>query len=84
MQVIDQQDGVDLMHCLCHTCESSLLAVVSKTELGVSIIAILTDLTYDDSLRLIGTDPVSEDDLLAMHHMLTHKQEQLFHYLTIE
>jgi hypothetical protein len=83
--IVDVQhySDISLLHCTCQICQNALMAMVSSTALGMSVIGIMTDLILADVERLIGGDPVSEDELLGFHRLLKNEQKKFLNYLNI-
>ena len=65
--VIDQTGSVHLLHMRCNHCLSSLVVLLLATEMGVSSVGVITDLTESDVERFSAAQPVSTDDCLAVH-----------------
>jgi len=84
INTLDQNDEAELFHAKCNNCKDKLMAMITLTSLGMSVIGIMTDLTLEDTKRLIGSDPVSEDHLLNFHSFLKNEQKNFFNYLKIK
>ena len=73
-RVIDERDGRHLMHIRCKKCAHSILALVLTSGMGVSSMGLLTDLTFDDVVRLRAAEPIVVDDVIALHHLLEQQE----------
>ena len=69
-KIVGQDGQTRLLHLNCHQCGNSLLALVLVSGAGISSIGMLTDLTFEDTVRFKCTRLVSEDDILDVHHAL--------------
>lgn len=60
-----------LFHLTCHTCAHAVLAVILESAQGVSSIGLVTDLEAQDAVRVHAAAPISADDMLKAHQVLT-------------
>ncbi len=81
IQVVEEQEGAELVYFSCLQCANSVLALVGYSPFGVSSIGMLTDLTYDDVNRLRHRDSISEDDILQIHQYLRLHEQDFIHSL---
>ena len=78
-RVVEQRDGVHLIHVQCRKCLSSVIVLVSSGQSGMLSVSMLTDLTADDVARFRASERVTCDDVLNFHEMLgTTPAENLF------
>lgn len=75
-----EQQNVHLVHVTCPTCQNMLVAVLAASAMGISSVGMLTDLSADDIVRTQEISPVSEDDVLDFHTLIS-KQPQRFVHL---
>ncbi len=76
---IVDQENVHLVHITCPTCQNMLMAVLAASPMGVSSIGMLTDLTADDVIRVHDISPISEDDVLDFHAMISRQPQRFVH-----
>jgi len=76
-RVIDERDGRHLMHIRCKKCAHSILALVLTSGMGVSSMGLLTDLTFDDVVQFRKAQPITVDDVIALHHLLDKKEAEV-------
>ena len=69
-RIVGQDGQTKLLHLNCLKCSNSLLALVLVSAGGVSSIGMLTDLTFEDTVRFKQTRMVRVDDVLAVHKEL--------------
>jgi hypothetical protein len=72
IQVLKDECDAQLLHLTCATCKGAMLALVVETHIGLSSIGMLTDLTQSDASRMCDKEPLTEDDVLAVHDVLAH------------
>ncbi len=65
-----EQGETHLLHVQCRKCQHSILALVLVNQVGASSVGLLTDLSYEDVLRVKVGSHVSVDDVIAVHEML--------------
>lgn len=81
LQVLDEEDGAQLVHVTCHTCKNAILAYIVESGLGLSSVGMLTDLTVLDVMRMQDKSPLSDDDMITMSHAFRDYQQDIIHYL---
>src|SRR3990170_1688035 len=69
--VLEEHDEAHLIHIQCERCSSSVVAKVTTSNGGATSVGLVTDLTPDDVLRFKTAKPVSADDVLEVHELLT-------------
>lgn len=70
-RVLGEKEDGHLLHIRCKKCWNSILALVMVSNVGVSSVGLITDLTYED-VRKFGarnTD-VTVDDVIEVHKLL--------------
>ena len=70
VRVIEERSAMRLMHMSCGECQTAILAMVMASDLGMSTVGVLTDLSANDAERILGTDVFSEDDVLAFYSFI--------------
>ena len=73
-KILEEKAGVNLIHITCPHCYNHILAVVIVSQLGMSTVGMVTDLTADDVKRLYTWQSVSEDEVLDFHQILKTNQ----------
>lgn len=69
-RLLGEQGETHLLHVQCRKCQHSILALVLVNQVGASSVGLLTDLSYEDVLRVKVGSHVSVDDVIAVHEML--------------
>ena len=70
-EILDESQQGILFHLTCPECQSSLLAVVAASKLGLSSFGMVTDLTASDVRRLRKSSVISHDDILQAYEEFT-------------
>lgn len=73
--VLEEQASTQLVHLTCPDCANALLAMVMVSPLGMSSVAVVTDLTAADVKRLRCAAPISADDVLGFYQCLQETEE---------
>ena len=68
--VLKEKNGTHLVHATCPNCNSAMLSVVVVSQLGMSSIGVMTDLSAKDVNTLNMKGPIEEDELLEFHSIL--------------
>lgn len=61
------------LHLTCHNCNNSLLALVLISGEVASSVGVLTDLSFEDTLKFRGASEVGLDDVLEIHEQSKNK-----------
>ena len=69
-QVIGEEEDSTVVYVTCSDCESSIVAMVAMTGLGIVSLGLVTDMTAEDTKRFFNTKAVSSDELLAIYELL--------------
>lgn len=69
-RVLEERDEAHLVHIQCASCGSSIVALILSSNLGITSVGLVTDLTGDDVLRFKDELPVTADDILDFHQVL--------------
>jgi len=75
--MLEGRDEAQLSHFQCEECLHYCLALVFQSQLGVSQVVMVTDLNFEDVVRLRDSAPITPDDVLNLHQMLNHKNSAL-------
>lgn len=68
--IIDQHGASAVVHITCPHCKHAIIALVGTTQVGMGLIGLLTDLTFEDVQHFQGRAPLSEDDVLECYELL--------------
>jgi hypothetical protein len=81
-KVIGEEDDATVVHVNCSECESSIVAVVAMSGLGIVSLGLVTDMTADDTKRFFGSNGISSDELLSIYELLQKSQKNVVKELT--
>ncbi len=76
--VLDEYNGVHLVHIVCPKCTNSILALVTISQFGMSSVGMVTDLSAEDARKVYTLDAITDDDILDFHSMLKNTQVENF------
>lgn len=65
-----EQDSSRLLHITCEECQSHFIAMVVIAGQGISSVGMITDLNYEDTLRLYRQPAVTLDEVINYHEFL--------------
>ncbi len=71
MQIVEDKGNVLLAFSSCPRCQSGILSLLYKDLSGVTLIGMVTDLNYEDAVKLKNQKKVTEDDALHTYQRLT-------------
>ncbi len=75
-RVLGEKEDGHLLHIRCKKCWNSILALVLVSNVGVSSVGLVTDLTFEDVVRFReAPSEVTVDDVIAVHEMLADERE---------
>lgn len=81
-KVISEEDDSTMIYVTCSDCESSIVAIVAMSGLGVVSLGLVTDMTAEDAKRFVGSRCVSSDELLSIYETLEKNDSQVVKGLT--
>ena len=70
LQIVEKAGETILAHSNCPSCQGAILSLVYKNMLGITLVGLVTDLNYEDALRLKNEDGVNENDVLEIYNKL--------------
>ncbi|MEK7620000.1 MAG: hypothetical protein AAB413_02045 [Patescibacteria group bacterium] len=68
-RLLGEQGETHFLHVQCRKCQHSILAIVLVNQVGASSVGLLTDLSYDDVVRVKSGAWVSVDDVIEVHEL---------------
>lgn len=81
-QVIGEENDATMVYITCSDCESSIVAIVAMSGLGVVSLGLVTDMTIADTKRFAGKEQVTSDELLEVYELLEKNRHQAVRKLT--
>lgn len=66
-RLLGENGDTHLLHIRCRKCANSILALVLISTSGASTVGMVTDLSFDDVMRLRRGRRLTIDDVLAAH-----------------
>ncbi len=69
-KVIGEEDDSTMVYVTCTECESSIIAIVAMSGLGIVSLGLVTDMTEEDTKRMMEDKEVSGNDMLNMYELL--------------
>ena len=71
--VLEEYKNNHLVHVTCSECNSAILHMIIKTQLGMNAIGIITDLSATEVATLKKRSTINEDELLEFHKYIQQK-----------
>lgn len=69
-KVIGEEEDATVVYVTCTRCESSIVAMVAMTGLGIVSLGLVTDMTADDTKAFFEREAISSDEILKMYQLL--------------
>lgn len=69
-KVIGEEEDSTMIYVTCSECESSIVAIVAMSGLGIISLGLVTDMTAEDTKRFMKEKNVSSDELLNIYELL--------------
>lgn len=73
-KILEERDDAHLVHVRCRNCQSAIVALIVSGGLGVSSIGLVTDLSAEDVVHFKNEEPITIDDVLALHEELKQRR----------
>jgi len=81
-QVIGEENDATMVYITCSDCESSIVAIVAMSGLGIVSLGLVTDMTAEDTKTFTEGKPVTSDDLLEIYETLEKDKAKAYQKLT--
>lgn len=81
-KVIGEEEDSTMIYVTCSECESSIVAIVAMSGLGVISLGLVTDMTAEDAKRFVGSRGVTSDELLSIYELLEKNDSRVVRGLT--
>jgi hypothetical protein len=81
-KIIGEEDDSTMVYVTCSECESSIVAIIAMSGLGIVSLGLVTDMTADDTKRFIGAKNVSSDELLSIYELFEKHNDRAVKELT--
>ncbi len=81
-QVIGEENDATMVYITCSECESSIVAIVAMSGLGVVSLGLVTDMTVEDTKRFMNEKHVTSDEFLTIYEILSNNQQNAIKQLT--
>ncbi|MFA6098277.1 MAG: hypothetical protein WCV50_01460 [Patescibacteria group bacterium] len=72
--IVCDEGHTQLLYVNCSQCRSSIVLLLIMGEVGVSSIGLITDLREPEVKIFKDTAPVSQNDIIDLHQLLTGKE----------
>jgi hypothetical protein len=76
-KIVLENSNTHLIHIKCRNCQSSTIAVIMASNLGISSVGLVTDLEADDIIKFLKARPISSNEILEIHQSLNSKEKVL-------
>lgn len=81
-QVIGEENDATMVYITCSECESSIVAIVAMSGLGIVSLGLVTDMTAEDTKRFNAEKQISSDDLLMIYELVQKNHTKAYKKLT--
>ncbi len=81
-KVIGEQDDSTVVYVTCSECESSIVAVVAMSGLGIVSLGLVTDMTAEDTKKFFGEQRITSNELLRIYELLEGNDKNAVQALT--
>jgi hypothetical protein len=79
-RVLEEGENAHLVYIKCRQCQAAVLALIMASSLGISSIGLITDLSGDDVLQFKTTKPISCDDVIEVHQLLSKEKVSIDYF----
>ena len=81
-QVIGEENDATMVYITCSECESSIIAIVAMSGLGIVSLGLVTDMTVEDTKRFMNEKQVTSDEFLSIYETLSKDHKNVIKQLT--
>ncbi|MBI4021979.1 MAG: hypothetical protein HY372_01345 [Candidatus Andersenbacteria bacterium] len=82
-QVIGEENDATMVYITCSECESSIVAIVAMSGLGIVSLGLVTDMTVEDTKRFMSAKQLTSDEFIEVYELLEKNQHQALKKLTL-
>ena len=72
-ELIEEREDMNIVHIQCTKCKGSLLVVLVQTNVGMSSVVMVSDLSYGDVCSFKQKGSISADQVIEIHQALQDK-----------
>lgn len=69
-KILQGKGGAQLSHYTCKECAHHCISLIFRTQLGLSSVVLVTDLSFEDVRKMKDNDVISSDEVLGLHQLL--------------
>ncbi len=80
-KVVEEREGVHLVYIKCRKCLSSVIALILSSNLGVSSVGLVTDLSFDDLIKFKDAPNITIDEVIELHQLLEKSGNDLTNFI---
>lgn len=81
-KVIGEEDESTMVYVTCGECESSIIAIVAMSGLGIVSLGLVTDMTEEDTKKMMEEQEISGNDMLNLYELFKTKSDSALKKLT--
>ena len=71
MKIVEQAGDTVLAHSHCPSCEGAILSLLYKDFMGITLVGLVTDLNYEDAVKIKNESCIDEDSVLEIYKKLS-------------
>ena len=71
-----------MVYVTCGECESSIIAIVAMSGLGIVSLGLVTDMTEEDTKKMMEEQEISGNDMLNLYELFKTKSDSALKKLT--
>lgn len=76
LMIVEKREDAYLLHITCPVCSSAVLAYVMPTGVGLTTVALLTDMQSQEMDKFMDLETVQNDDLLELYKLIANDSEK--------
>jgi hypothetical protein len=81
-KVIGEEDESTMVYVTCGECESSIIAIVAMSGLGIVSLGLVTDMTEEDTKSMMEEQEITGNDMLNLYELFKTESESVLKRLT--
>lgn len=76
VMLVERKDDSYFLHITCPVCASTVLAYVMPSGVGLTTVALLTDMKRNEIQKFISLETVQNDDLLEFYKLVANDSKE--------
>lgn len=70
IKIVGESEDSNMLHLTCNECNNSMIFLATTNNIGVSLVAMISDLEFTDAKQFYGKSAIDEENLLEAYQII--------------